>query len=399
MAPLEQHVKDCVRFLGDGHAEVHRWLDQYMATKGGTHRQELHHVEGIEAAARLYGEEGRKAAIVHILRDCRNIPRREDYANGFADALGGRKDWPVAAYARYTEDAFGALVNYHLNGPEGSLLWGFIGDGLEQFWTSVIKPSTEKPGPDIEAWEKAKDARGKLPQLAPLRQDELQPFSDADNAIVAGLFDEQPGLKEMIMAMVREGVNAGFAWVPARALISPIAVIDYQHIEELRAELQGDDKRALIRFAFHGGPEVRFSASVHGHTMVVNSRNHGATVSVPRLEMDPDGTPFVRFDLGATAEFINVNASADRLYLTNGIHRSYLLASMGFESVPALLVPVPTLSTLASFYPQFTPSVLRLARPPTVRDFFDETLTTRVRMINKQKAIVLAASELPVPIL
>jgi hypothetical protein len=74
MASLQQHMKDCEHFLGAPFEEVNRWLDEFMPKVGANHRRFRHHREGIKEAGRLFGEAGAKAAIVHILRDCRNIP-------------------------------------------------------------------------------------------------------------------------------------------------------------------------------------------------------------------------------------------------------------------------------------------------------------------------------------
>jgi hypothetical protein len=97
MAPLHQHMDDCQLFLGAPHERVHRWLDEYSAIAGATHRKFRHHWEGVCEAERLFGKDGAKAAIVHILRDCRNVPRAGDYRSGVADALGLRAHWPASA--------------------------------------------------------------------------------------------------------------------------------------------------------------------------------------------------------------------------------------------------------------------------------------------------------------
>jgi len=119
MASLEQHVKDCTEFLGDGYTQVNRWIDEYFASLGPKHRRIRHHKEGIEEARLLFGEKGALAAIVHILRDCRHIPERGDYESGIVDALGLKKTWPTSAYSAYSEEDFRAVVTNQLFGPNG----------------------------------------------------------------------------------------------------------------------------------------------------------------------------------------------------------------------------------------------------------------------------------------
>lgn len=76
---------------------------QATRTNSGIHRPDR---EGIKEAEKLFGLRGRRAATVHILRDCRNIPRERDYEDGTVDKLGLIAKWPVTVYIRYPEDAF-----------------------------------------------------------------------------------------------------------------------------------------------------------------------------------------------------------------------------------------------------------------------------------------------------
>ena len=117
MANLEKHMADCVHFLGTPFREVHVWLDAYSTSIGAKHRKMRHHKEGLNEAAALFGINGGKAAAIHVLRDCRNIPNQSDYESGFVDALGLHQDWPVTAYIRYSDDNFEALVMNTLFGP------------------------------------------------------------------------------------------------------------------------------------------------------------------------------------------------------------------------------------------------------------------------------------------
>lgn len=121
MASLEQHKGDCVRWLGSECEQVNRWMDEYFAIHGASHRKFRHHKDGIEDAKRLFGDIGAAAALIHVLRDCRHVPSAQDYAAGIVDALGLRKEWPIAACTLYAEEAFTALVQHELHGPTGML--------------------------------------------------------------------------------------------------------------------------------------------------------------------------------------------------------------------------------------------------------------------------------------
>src|ERR1700733_4453620 len=115
MAPLSQHMQDCRRLVGYDCEDVNRWVDAFFSEFGPNHRFKRHHREGVQEAEALFGERGKRAAIVHILRDCRNIPRRKDYEDGTVDRLGLIAKWPVTAYIRYPDDAFERLAMFSLN--------------------------------------------------------------------------------------------------------------------------------------------------------------------------------------------------------------------------------------------------------------------------------------------
>ena len=88
MASLEEHCRDCERLLGNKCEEVNIWIDQAFQVYGGRHRFVKHHDAGINKAEELFGELGRKAAIVHILKDCGHIPTEAQWAVQEVDILG-----------------------------------------------------------------------------------------------------------------------------------------------------------------------------------------------------------------------------------------------------------------------------------------------------------------------
>jgi hypothetical protein len=79
MASFEQHCDDCERLLGDRHEAVNRWLDDGFAKYGGNHRFLKHHRRGVVQAGLHFGADARKAALVHVLRDCGRVPLPRDY--------------------------------------------------------------------------------------------------------------------------------------------------------------------------------------------------------------------------------------------------------------------------------------------------------------------------------
>jgi hypothetical protein len=78
---FQVHCRDCERILGDRHEKVNRWLDELFRVKGPAHRKLRHHTRGIQLAQQLFGIEGAKAALVHVVRDCGHVPDDGDYVS------------------------------------------------------------------------------------------------------------------------------------------------------------------------------------------------------------------------------------------------------------------------------------------------------------------------------
>jgi hypothetical protein len=87
MASFEQHCRDCEAILGDRHEAVNGWLDSYFATLGSDHRRRSHHADGVREARELFGLEGAKAAVVHIVRDCGRVPQERDYDRPYSPCI------------------------------------------------------------------------------------------------------------------------------------------------------------------------------------------------------------------------------------------------------------------------------------------------------------------------
>ena len=79
MASFEQHCKDCEAILGARHEDVNRWLDGLFWRLGPRHRRARHHEGGVRKAAEMFGPEGARAAVAHIVRDIGFVPRERDY--------------------------------------------------------------------------------------------------------------------------------------------------------------------------------------------------------------------------------------------------------------------------------------------------------------------------------
>lgn len=88
MAAREEHNRDCERLLGEPCDNVNKWMDELARKFGPLHRFARHHTRGVREAEIIYGPWGRKAALVHILKDCGHIPTARMWADQEVDSLG-----------------------------------------------------------------------------------------------------------------------------------------------------------------------------------------------------------------------------------------------------------------------------------------------------------------------
>ena len=79
MAKFNEHCMDCEKILGEKCEDVNRWMDELYAKYAANHRRHRHCWKGVREAKHLWGERGMKAAIIHIVRDCGEVPNQRDY--------------------------------------------------------------------------------------------------------------------------------------------------------------------------------------------------------------------------------------------------------------------------------------------------------------------------------
>lgn len=395
MAKLEQHKLDCVRWLGADFESVHRWLDEYMRTAGAQHRKFRHHREGILEAGSLFGGHAGLAAAIHVLRDCRNIPKMQDYADGTVDALGLQTRWPITAHIRYPEEAFLALVNNQLNGPFGVLLWAFIGNEIP-----LLLNNNTKLTPDEIA--KALDGEWKL---AVSHRNTLPPFESSDtvkqipDGPVKGYFDQISQTPLFRQLMTQFG-GLGFGYVSTQSLVTPLALIDCEYVEQLRAELPDNDELSIAKFCAPEVVAVPIKAGVEqpGRTVSFVSSHQTMTVGGIQVEQIADGGIQIKYLVTNAATMVIVSRVGNRLYLRSGIHRAYLLASLGMKDIPCIAVTENQITPLASGYPSFSPAALAQPRPPLFSDYFDAKLSLTARLQRMNKVIRITAEEFLVPV-
>jgi hypothetical protein len=393
MAPLQQHMRDCEAFLGAPHEDVNRWMDEFFTTDGPKHRKHRHHWEGIREARQLFGEDGERAAIVHVLRDCRNIPSQEDYETGAADVLGLVSSWPASAYVHYTEEAFATLVKYKLEGPTGVVLWTFFKTeaDLANFLTLVTRFPDDERARQLQNWTSAVtrvQEFGKSPiEISSTREPDgqIREWCDQITPIFSAILAQTP--------------TSRFAMVPTDKLIMPLTLIDYEYVEELKATLTGVEPRDIARFAL---PEkfpvqVKAGQEVSGRAINLVSSQKSLMLGPMTVNQIPGVGMEIKFMILGAPQFILVSRVADRLYLKSGMHRAYLLASMGISEIPCVLCDEGQVPQVPGAYPTFAPQILALPRPPLLRDMLDSSMTLTVPLVRTSKVFRVSAEEFMVP--
>jgi hypothetical protein len=400
MASLEQHKRDCLKLLGNEFEEVHRWLDDCFKLFGPNHRHARHHWQGINEVREKFGDAGAKAALLHILRDCRHVPAKRDYETGYVDALGLKRNWSTSAYIRYGDSDFEELVKEQLK-PTALVLWAFLKwEDARNFLAAVTSYSAE----DIISLEGAwKEARNRLDdqQLSLTPTSAFTNFQELSSLSpdVQDYFAEMLG-KIQQSGIATEGREVSIGYISIDSLTNPFVFIDYELLEDLKPELTGTSPIEVARFAF---PEfVSTPMTMVGEptqrTITFVSPQKTLTVSNARVRATPEGTE-VSYVISANATGIVVSETGDRLILRNGIHRAFLLAQLGFKEVPCAYikesVAVPFVSAA---YPTFAPGVLVQPRRPLLTDFLRPELCLQAPVRRSHKVIRISADETMIPV-
>lgn len=397
MASLAQHNSDCLKFLGESFDNVNRWIDAYFKEYGPLHRKFRHHREGIAEARELFGDRAATAAAIHILRDCRQIPRKQDYELGYVDPLGLKRSWSTTSCIRYSQEDFESLVEQLLK-PSALVLWSFIDSAaLQLFLNSLTRLSQQEIEALAKPWQEAAAKRQSLPpldQAAP----SITPAETAPHDVL-DFFSRIRGTP--LFGAISSIQKASFAFVRIDQLINPLVLIDFEYLESLKPELAATDDLSVVRFAIPETLAVPVKAIADPTQRNITFVSNQKTLTVSPMQVTPtaQGTE-VKFIVAGNLSMLMVANHSGRLILRNGIHRAFLLATMGVKTVPCILVdeegPIPNLPNIA--YPTFTSTVLAQPRPPLLVDFFDPELCLQVPLLRTHKLIRISADETIIPI-
>jgi hypothetical protein len=372
-------------------------MDEYFAQYGAMHRKFRHHLEGIGEAGELFGERAATAAAIHVIRDCRHIPRKRDYEIGYVDPLGLKTSWSTASYIKYSEEDFESLVEQLLK-PSAVVLWSFVDlPSLQLLLASLTRLDPAAITNLTSDWQKATDKREAFP---PLNGAEVG-LSQVDTSDAAVLEHFRQIEQTPLFKSIAPGRQVSIAYVKLDRLINPLVFLDYELLDTLKAELPIIDDLHIARFALPAVLSVRINAMVDPtlRSVLFVSNEKTLTIGPVQVQQTPQGTE-VKFMVGSTPSLMVVGNNSGRLILRNGIHRAFLLAKMGVKVAPCVVVEEvgPVLAHSVTAYPSFSPPVLTYPRPPMLLDFFDPELTIQVPLLRTNKLIRISAEETIIPV-
>jgi hypothetical protein len=111
------------------------------------------------------------------------------------------------------------------------------------------------------------------------------------------------------------------------------------------------------------------------------------------LRLDPNGVPVLGFGVAIGESFMQVGRFQGRYYLRDGYHRALGFLLRGIKRVPVFVRDVPVSESLAPAGMLPEQSYLG-SRPPQLRDYLDDDVSSDVTLPASQKLIVIEGLEL-----
>ena len=179
--------------------------------------------------------------------------------------------------------------------------------------------------------------------------------------------------------------------------------IHLEHVERLKSQLEPNPSpQALFHFCLptqHHAPPVRARA-VDERSFAFISESTDLRFLEPVLLQgeqmagyQPPGpvAGVVGLAVGFGSNLLNVIRCENKLILNNGNHRAIALRQMGIDRAPCIVQEVNRREDLrliaGARLSREADAYLKPVRPPLLRDFFDERLTTRLRLVRRSRLV------------
>jgi len=254
-------------------------------------------------------------------------------------------------------------------------------------------------------------------QLADQRRRQLEEAEAHWTRTLAGgeadaMVSPLPANLDPLLAEVRADpvFQRAFATVTTRigvVRLDPLIVyqrsINLEHVERLKQQLgTSPSPEELFRFclpADHPTPPVRVRAIKDDAFAFVSESTDLRFLEPILLQGDQvaDYQPLgpvagiVGLTVGFGSNYVNVIECEGRFVLNNGNHRIYALRELGVTHAPCVIQQAERhedLRLIAGGRLRRDPDAyLRHVRPPLLRDYFDEKLSCRVRLMRKSRVV------------
>lgn len=234
-----------------------------------------------------------------------------------------------------------------------------------------------------------------------LMQDEA---GDADGIGVQSLPEDMKPLADHVlrqpsMHRLTSLLSRSWCMVEIDRLVVFQDAINLRHVGHLEASIPpsptAQDLIELVsRSGAHAHPQVRFIQSDGSYTFASASNDlrflDVATVEPASIvDYEPFGAAShaLVIYLGFSDNLISATRFGDRIILTNGSHRLYLLRKLGFRYAPCLLTDASDRDSSEILLPaavrQDRQFYLQSPRPPLFKDYADPCLTCNVPVVRK----------------
>lgn len=230
----------------------------------------------------------------------------------------------------------------------------------------------------------------------------------ADSIGVSELSEEMKPLAEKVlrqpsMHRISSLVPRRWCMVEIDRLVVFQESINLRHVDQIKASLaSAPSAQDIIDLVSCGGahvqPAVRCTQSDGGY-MFSSASNDLRFLVVITVEpdaiqnYDPIGSAShaIVIYLGFSDNVITATRSGNRIILTNGSHRVYVLRELGFRYVPCLLIDASDDDVSDFLLPaavkQDRQFYLNAPRPPLFKDYLDPRLTQIVQVIRKTSVL------------
>jgi hypothetical protein len=259
---------------------------------------------------------------------------------------------------------------------KAKLLLGFLVKGEADAIFKQNPFEIQEPNIDaVQLWRRSADAVARLPFTPPIANIELL---DSGESQIVDEIKARPTYKKHYESIA----DYQFAMVPVNSLLAPQWLADMDYIEELSCRISSNASvEEQIRFGMADG--VITEPIIAGPHVIFTSQSRDLHAEqIPSVRQVATGEFEVVVRANSRPNYIQAAVIANRLLLTNGVHKVCALLLKGYTHVPCVLrrlnrVEESGLNLQTSL---FRPELFGGARPAQVVDFLNEDVAVSISM-------------------